>query len=82
MDVSVERGLEEIRSILSADGGDVEFVSYDAAGATMELRLLLQDANCAECVLPRQMLETMGLQMVQAHVAGLRELHIIDPREG
>lgn len=77
----IEDGVEEIRSVLRADGGDVELVHYDPDTSEIELKLLLGDANCAECVLPRELLESMGLDMVRAHAPAVRSLTIRDPRE-
>ena len=67
--------------LVQPDGGDIEFVSFDAAEGTASLRLLLEGANCAECVLPRRLLEGVALQMMQPFVPGLTAVAIDDPRE-
>lgn len=70
--------LEPVRSILQADGADIELVGVTDDTAT--LRLLIADANCAECVLPREMLELVALDLMTPIVPGLRAVSIEDPR--
>jgi len=77
---TVTAGLAPVREVLQSDGGDIEVVAVD--GTTARLRLLLETAGCAECVLPRPMLETIALQMMQPLVPGLSAVEIDDPREG
>jgi Fe-S cluster biogenesis protein NfuA len=76
---AVTAGLAPVREVLQSDGGDIELVGVD--GATARLRLILETAGCAECVLPRPLLETIALQMMQPLVPGLRAVTIDDPRE-
>ena len=76
----VTAGLEPVREVLQSDGGDIELV--DLADGTAHLRLILESAGCAECVLPRPMLEAIALQMMQPLVPGLSAVAIDDPREG
>ena len=47
----------------------------------MALRLRLEAANCAECVLPRAMLEGVATGMLQRSVPGITGVSIDDPRE-
>jgi hypothetical protein len=71
--------LTPLREILQADGGDVQFVGVE--GTTAHLRLVLADANCAECVLPRPMLEDVALGLLQPAAPELTGVRIDDPRE-
>ena len=66
--------LTPVREILQADGGDIELVGMD--GATAELRLVIDGAECAECVLPRPLLEAVASKLLGVPV------RIDDPREG
>ena len=75
----VDAGLAPVRAILQGDGGDIEFLSVD--GDTVVLRLIIEDANCAECVLPRDMLEMVALDVMMPSVPGLMHVRIEDPRE-
>ena len=54
--------LEPARDVLQADGVDIELVRMD--GETAHLRLKIVDAACAECVLPRHMLEPVVLDLL------------------
>lgn len=65
--------LTPVRQLLQADGGDIELVGMD--GATAELRLVIAGAECAECVLPRPMLEDVAAKLLGVPV------RIEDPRE-
>ena len=65
--------LSPVRDILQADGGDIELVSFD--GGTAQMRLVLESAECAECVLPKPMLEDVAAKLLGVPVS------IDDPRE-
>ena len=59
----------------------LELVSVDTASGAVALRLVLESANCAECVLPRAMLEGVAIGMLQRSVPGVAGLSIDDPRD-
>ena len=65
--------LSPVRDILQADGGDIELVSFD--GDRAQLRLVLESAECADCVLPKPMLEDVAAKLLGVAVT------IDDPRE-
>lgn len=65
--------LSPVRDILQADGGDIELVSFE--GGTAQLRLILETAECAECVLPKPILEDVAAKLLGVKVT------IDDPRE-
>lgn len=65
--------LSPVRDILQADGGDIKLVSFD--GGTAELRLILETAECADCVLSKPMLEDVASKLLGVKVT------IDDPRE-
>lgn len=64
--------LTPVREILQADGSDVELVGME--GGVARLRLIVEDAACAECVLPRAMLEDVATKLLGVTV------RIDDPR--
>ena len=66
--------LTPVRQLLEADGGDIELLGM--SGATAELRLVIAGAECAECVLPRPLLEDVATKLLGVSV------RIEDPREG
>jgi len=73
-------GLAPVQEMIRLDGADLALVGVD--GTTAHLRLLVEDASCADCVMPRPMLEAIALQMMQPLVPGLSAVVIDDPREG
>jgi Fe-S cluster biogenesis protein NfuA len=77
----VRSALFEVAALVQADGGDIELVSVDTASGAVGLRLLLESANCAECVLPRAMLEGVATGILQRSVPGITGLSIEDPRD-
>lgn len=79
-DATAAGGVAALRDFLQADGADVELAGIE--GGTLRFNLLLADARCAECVVPRPLLEAVALQLLQPLVPGLAAVAIHDPREG
>jgi Fe-S cluster biogenesis protein NfuA len=77
----VRSALVEVAALVQADGGDLELVSVHAVSGAVGLRLLLESANCTECVLPRAMLEGVATGILQRSVPGITGLSIDDPRD-
>ncbi len=75
----LEEAVGELRALVALDGGDVELVS--ATGDTVALRLVLEGAECRECVMPKEFLEQIALEMVTARLNGVSTVTIDDPRE-
>ncbi len=74
-----EAALAAVRELVAADGGDI---AVSATGDDhVALRLVLDTAECAECVMPRAFLETVALDMMKADLPGLARVEIDDPRE-
>lgn len=65
--------LTPVRELLQLDGGDVELLTSDAT--SVHLRLILESAECAECVLPRPILEDVAAKLLGVAV------RIDDPRD-
>jgi hypothetical protein len=74
-----EAALAGVRALVSADGGDIVVAS--TTDDAVHLTLLLETAECADCVMPRQFLETVALDMMQPNLSGLTTIVIDDPRE-
>ena len=77
----VRSAVVEVAGLVQTDGGDIEFVSLDSGTGTVALRLKLESANCAECVLPKAMLESLATGIVQRTLPGITGISIDDPRE-
>ncbi len=77
----VRSALVKVADLVQADGGDIELVSLDAGTGVVALRLVLESADCAECVLPRPILEGVATGMLQRSLPGITGISIDDPRE-
>lgn len=75
----LQPAFDEVRNIISADGGDIVLTSVQ--GSTVNLRLVVEGASCAECILPRQLLEQVTLDIFQRGGTGVTAISIDDPRE-
>ena len=75
----VEAALAEVREIVAADGGDIVLESF--TNGVAHLRLVLDTAECRECVMPRNFLEQIALDKMQPQVSSLTGVQIADPRE-
>ncbi len=71
--------LDEIRGLVQADGGDVLLASVD--GATIALRLVVEGASCVECVMPREFLEQVALDVFRRGGVAADAVTVDDPRE-
>jgi hypothetical protein len=75
----VAAALDEVRGLVSADGGDVQLEGIDET--TVRLRLVLETAHCVECVMPRPFLEQVALGIFQRNGAAVDAVAIDDPRD-
>lgn len=71
--------IEEVKDLVAADGGDMLLVSVD--GGTANLQLVVENSNCVECIMPREILEQITLDILQRGGAGIDAVTIDDPRE-
>ena len=76
----LDEAVGELRAMVALDGGDVELVS--ASPDTVALRLILEGAECRECVMPREFLEQIALDLVSTRFANVSVVTIEDPRDG
>jgi hypothetical protein len=76
---SVEQAIGPLVEALRADGADVEVAAV--RDGTAELRLLLDDASCAECVMPADVLEALFLDAIAATDQSVDRVRFLDPRE-
>jgi len=78
---ALQAPLDELRAILTADGGDIELDRFDDEALTVRLRLILESAECKECVMPAPILEDIALAAFQRAGAPVDRVIIVDPRE-
>ncbi len=76
----LDEAVGELRALVALDGGEVELVS--ATGNTVALRLILEGAECRECVMPREFLEQIALDLVSTRLSDVSIVTIEDPRDG
>ena len=76
---AVDSALSAVRDLVAADGGDITV--HSVTDNSVELTLILDTAECAECVMPRSFLETVALDLMKPSLPGLAEVRIHDPRE-
>jgi Fe-S cluster biogenesis protein NfuA len=77
---AVTAALNAVRTLVQADGGDMELVNVDEGGTVM-LRLVLDGVECHECVMPRPLLEDIAGDVMRRTVPDLVRVAIDDPRE-
>jgi hypothetical protein len=77
----LQEPIEEMRAILGADGGDIVLDAFDPDTLTVRLRLVLDSAECRECVMPAPLLQDIALAGFQRVGAPVERVVIDDPRE-
>ncbi len=78
---AVAHALGDVRTLVQADGGDVELVDVEESTGTVSLRLVLEGVDCHECVMPRPVLEDVAGNILRRAVPDVARAAIDDPRE-
>lgn len=81
-EAQLRSAFDELTELVRPDGGDIEITGMDAAPGTVRARLLIDSAECAECILPRHLLEEIVTGRLRRSVPGVQTVSIDDPREG
>jgi len=71
--------LEALQEDLRADGA--ELLVDSLADGIARLRLVLRDADCAECIMPREHLERVVLITLRGSHPEIKRVEVQDPRE-
>lgn len=77
---AVTAAVEEIATLLRADGADLVLVETHPARATITLRLELDGVDCLDCILAPDALAETITRAVQRRVPEEFELVLHDPR--
>jgi hypothetical protein len=77
----VARSVAELDELVKHDGAALELGAVDSGAGSIELRLVLDGVECIECVMPRDFLETLSLDMLRRSLPEVRSVRIHDPRE-
>lgn len=80
-ETEISAALDDVRALVQADGGDLVLVGSDPASGEIHLSLVLEGVECRECVMPRDFLEPIALDMIGAKVPAVTVVRIDDPRE-
>ena len=79
LDDSVRAALAQVQALVEADSSRFHLDGVSADG-TVRLTLEITDEACAECVMPRDLLEQTATRVLQAAVPAVRRVDITDPR--
>ncbi len=77
----LDAGLEAVDALLGPDGARVAVGGWDGDSGCLSLRLELESAECAACVVPRPMLDTLLLDALRGHAPAIRVIVLDDPRD-
>jgi hypothetical protein len=78
-ETTITPALDELRGLVQADGADMTVTGVD--GSTVNLQLVVETASCVECVMPREILEQVALNIFQRNGVAVDLVVIDDPRE-
>ncbi|HEX4531407.1 MAG TPA: hypothetical protein VIA11_18595 [Acidimicrobiia bacterium] len=78
-ETTITPALDELRGLVQADGADMTVTGVD--GSTVNLQLVVETASCVECVMPREILEQVALNIFQRNGVAADTVVIDDPRE-
>ncbi len=78
----LDAGLEAVAAFLGPDGAQVVVEAWDERAGALSLRLELESAECAECVVPRPLLDRLLLDALRRHAPAIRVVQVADPRDG
>jgi len=80
-EIEVMAIMEDVRVLVEGDGAGIEFVSVEASTDTVQLRLILDNVSCLDCVMPRPILEDVAASVLRRKLPQISRVSIDDPRE-
>lgn len=78
-ELDVQHAIEPLVGALQADGADVDVARVE--GRLVELRLSVEDASCADCVMPGEVLEALLLDAIVTAGHDVERVRLADPRD-
>jgi hypothetical protein len=80
-EAAVRSAIDHLRHIVEGDGANLHLARLDHQTDTVELDLDVADANCAECLLPHEVL--LGVMTSHIHDVAGPGIHVMlrDPRQ-
>lgn len=79
MKEKIEAAIAPMREAIQADGADLEVKGID--GSVAHIALVFGPEVCEDCILPKDMLQTMLLSAVKDTLPEISEIVLDDPRE-
>jgi Fe-S cluster biogenesis protein NfuA len=73
--------LAQVRRLVSGDGADFELLPEQPDPGRIDLRLVLPEGSCKECVMPKAFLEQVVTAMFRKADQTVTAVSIADPRE-
>lgn len=70
-----------LQPLVEGDGARLEFVEIASEQRSVSLRLVLDDVDCLDCVMPRDYLEQLSLNVIRLRQPTVERVLIDDPRE-
>jgi Fe-S cluster biogenesis protein NfuA len=77
---TLEVAVNDVRALVRPDGADFEIVSVDEEAGHVHLKLVLEGANCEECVMPVDLLQQIARDVMSRQMPSIRSVTIDDPR--
>jgi Fe-S cluster biogenesis protein NfuA len=77
---AVAAAVDEVGSLLRADGGDLVLIEANPKTLRIRLELRFDDVSCADCILPPAELAQTINAAIGRRVPGEFELVLADPR--
>jgi hypothetical protein len=74
--------LDELSDLIAGDGARLELAGLDQSAKEVRIALVLDDVDCADCVLPSDHLRTLITDRLADKRCGLTRVQLDDPREG
>jgi hypothetical protein len=79
-DEAIATAVHEAGAVLRADGADLILLEGNARTARIHVKLELDGAECADCVMPPDLLADILTADLQRRLSGEFELVVDDPR--
>lgn len=77
---SMVDAVHEAGNLLRADGADLHLVEFDPETARVRVAVDLSDSNCADCVIPPELLATVLSDAINRSYNSAVEVIVDDPR--
>lgn len=75
------QAVEALKDLVAPDGGDLALVTYDPISRALTLDMNLDKVECLECIMPRDYLERLALNIFAKSMPQIEKVVILDPRE-